>query len=253
MPALRKAHAREGVLAPTGVIAPIPIQVETQAFVGSLAMLFACVREGKVDLGEIPLYPICAAYCRHLLVARELNLDEAAVALSALSYLLERKAWGLLPTPVPEPMDEGPLEMPEPTVHEFFPAIEALREGQEERSRRFFRPSDSGPNPYEVPLEFGDIGIADLSRALESLLLRSDPDPYMLPAKSLPPLAEQMAKILLAFGEGWMSLMDLLPGPFSRMEAVWSFLSILELVRLGQCRVRLNRGEIRFARSVRGA
>ena len=80
------------VLSPTGVIAPPPIQVECPKFSGSLAMLFACVRDRKVELLDVPLFPICEAYFAYLMESDWANLDEAASALAALAYLLERKA-----------------------------------------------------------------------------------------------------------------------------------------------------------------
>ena len=75
------------VVLPTGIIAPPPIQVESPRFSGSLAMLFACVRERKVDLLDIPLFPICEAYFTYLMDSELADLDEAAAALAALSYL----------------------------------------------------------------------------------------------------------------------------------------------------------------------
>ncbi len=123
-----------------GVVAPPPIHVHSEAFNGSLAMLFNCVREHKVELLEVPLAPICEAYFEYLLTSPETSLDEAAAALVALAYLLERKAWLLLPGPDPEPEElETPLTPPEPSVFEFTSAIEALRVWHDERSRFFFR------------------------------------------------------------------------------------------------------------------
>jgi chromatin segregation and condensation protein Rec8/ScpA/Scc1 (kleisin family) len=217
-------------------------------FVGSLAMLFACVREGAVNLSEIPLYPLCSAYCRHLCETKELDLDEAAVALATLAYLLERKAWGLLPTPEPEPGADPEMEAIEPTVGEFAPAIHALQEGLEERSRRFFRSSEVDGEAFAVAWDIGDVGPGDLARALERLLQIADPDPMLIEPPGLPSLAEQMAKLLLLLTDKWQDLLAIVTGRVTRLEAVWTFLALLELVRLGQCRVRLFGEEVRFSR-----
>src|SRR5579862_9053880 len=91
-------------IAALGVVAPPPILVQTPTFDGSLGMLFQCVRDQKVDLMEVPLAPICEAYFLYLMQSADVQLDEAAAALIALAYLLERKAWGLLP--VFEPIEE---------------------------------------------------------------------------------------------------------------------------------------------------
>src|SRR5688572_16813706 len=95
-PTPSSAKAQEK-LSPLGIVAPPEIHVESPRFTGSLATLFACVRERKVDLLDVPLYPICDAYFSYLAGAPIENLDEAAAALAALAYLLERKAWALLP------------------------------------------------------------------------------------------------------------------------------------------------------------
>src|SRR5579872_2660477 len=134
-----KLLSAEPAVSPLGVVAPPPIHVQTATFDGSLATLFNCVREHKVELLEIPLAPICEAYFEYILTSPNTSLDEAAAALVALAYLLERKAWLLLPTPEPEPEELEALSPPEPTVYEFTAAIEALRVWHDERSNLFFR------------------------------------------------------------------------------------------------------------------
>jgi segregation and condensation protein A len=237
------------VVSATGVVAPAPIQVECPRFSGSLAMLFACVREKKVDLLDIPLFPICEAYFAYLIDSDLADLDEAAAALAALAYLLERKAWGLLPTPEPEPENDEPLDLVAPTVYEFDLAIETLRQYHLERSRLFFRPSESGPDPYEVPLVLGDVSAADLARAFEAVLRRAHPDPMDMPAKPRLSLSEQMALVLSVLSKHWRPLGALLEEPFTKAEVVYWFLALLELIRLGQAAVRLEGEEVEFARA----
>jgi len=244
-----KDHTLEAI-SPAGVIAPAPIQVESPKFSGSLAMLFACVRERKVDLLEIPLFPICEAYFQYLVESELADLDEAAAALAALSYLLERKAWALLPTPEPEPEEtEEAMELLAPTVYEFDLAIETLRRFHDERSRRYFRPAESGPDPYEVPLQLGSVTAADLARAFESLLRKANPDPMDMPAKPRRSLSEQMGVVLGALSKEFRNLEQLVPEPFTRTDVVFWFLALLELIRLGQAAVRLEEGIVEFARA----
>src|SRR5579885_2128383 len=107
------------VVAGLGLVAPPPIHIQTATFEGSLATLLRCVRDNKVHLLDVPLLPVCEAYFDYLVQTQLADLDEAAAALLALSYLLERKAWALLPNDEPEPEPEEPLELPEPTVAEF--------------------------------------------------------------------------------------------------------------------------------------
>ncbi len=236
-------------IAALGVVAPPPIQVQTPTFDGSLGLLFQCVRDHKVDLMDVPLAPICEAYFLYLLESPSVVLDEAAAALIALAYLLERKAWALLPVIEPEPELEEPVELPSPTVRQYDAAIEALQLWQEERSRSYFRSFESGPDPYEVPYSLKNVSAADLALAFERVLRRAKPDsvePLGAPRKSL---AEQMAIVLKRIAKEWLSLDVLVPEEVTRSEAVYWFLALLELVRLGQIGVRLNEGDVEFARA----
>ncbi len=239
--------ARERVTA-LGVVAPPPIQVTTPTFDGSLAQLFQCVRDRKIELRDVPLLPICEAYFAYLLSASLQHLDEAAAALTALAYLLERKAWLLLPVDEPEPEQENPLELPEPTVHEFDAAIEALERWRHERSHQFFRAAGIGPDPYEVPFELGDLALPDLAKAFERLLSKASPEPVNSLAKPRRSLADQMAQVLNALSNLPQTLDQLIPHPFTRTDAVLWFLALLELIRLGQVAVQVGEDDVLFSR-----
>lgn len=236
----------------SGLIAPPPIQVDSPKFQGTLAMLFACVRDRKIDLRDVPLFPICSAYYVYLVETDTVGLEEAAAALTALAYLLERKAWCLLPSAEPEPEMEEPAELPPPTVHEFQPAIEYLLAGHEARTRTFFRPVGLGPDPYEIPYTLGEATANDLARALAKLLERATPEVEILnkPRRSL---SEQMSVVLASLGRVSLPLEQLVPEPFTRQEAVWWFLALLELVRLGQATITVEGEDVLFGRALREA
>jgi segregation and condensation protein A len=240
---------KKGRVSALGVVAPPPIHVQTETFDGSLAMLFTCVRDHKVDLLDIPLFPICEAYFTYLLQAQVSDLDEAAAALSALAYLLERKAWLLLPVPDPEPEYEEAMDPPDPTSHEYKAAIEALSMWQEERDRLFFRSAEAGPDPYELPYTLSNVSPTDLALAFERLLKKAQPEPLEQLSKPRKSLAEQMEIVLQAIGEEWLTLEALVVEPFTRSDAVYWFLALLELIRLGQVRARLNEEDVEFARA----
>jgi len=238
---------RKDRISALGVIAPPPIHVQSPKFDGSLATLFVCVRDHKVDLLEVPLFPICEAYFEYLLHLPLKDLDEAAAALSALAYLLERKAWMLLPVPEPEPDFEEPMELVEPSSHEYQAAIQALQMWHEERSQLFFRAPEAGPDPYELPYTLANISIGDLARAFERVLRKAQPEPLTVikPRKSL---QEQMKLALLAITAEWKRLDELITQPYTRSDAVYWFLALLELIRLGQVCARVEGEEVLFSR-----
>jgi len=163
--------------------------------------------------------------------------------------LLERKAWLLLPVEDPEPEMAEMIELPTPTAHEYHIAMESLRMWHEERSQLFFRAPDSGPDAYELPLSLENVSSADLARALEKLLLRAKPElvrPLGKPRKSL---SDQMRIVLHALKDSWQSLEDMVEDPFTRLDAVYWFLALLELIRLGQATAKVDGEAVVFARS----
>ncbi len=244
------ASVRSDSVTALGIIAPPPIRVTTPTFDGSLANLFQCVRERRIELRDVPLLPICEAYFEYLLASPTIHLEEAAAALTALAYLLERKAWAiLLSWEQAEIGIEGALELPEPTVNEFDVAIEALVQWQQERSRQFFRTTGGGPDPYEVPYVLDEVALPDLARAFERLLARASPEPIESLARPRKSLAEGMAAVLLALSATPRRLEDLLRPPYTRSDAVLWFLALLELIRLGRVLVTTLDGEALFAQA----
>ena len=244
--ASRQTLERPERISALGVIAPPPIHVQTPTFDGSLGALFACVRERKIDLLDIPLFPICEAYFTYLITAQKQELDEAAAALAALAYLLERKAWLLLPVPDPEPEFEEHLELPDPTAHEYRIAIETLQTWHEERSHLFFRSPEAGPDPYELPYTLGDVSISDLARAFERLIRKAQPEPPEILAKPRKSLDEQMRVVLTVLSQEWQSLEGIIDPEFTRSDLVYWFLALLELMRLGQVVARILDGSVQF-------
>lgn len=240
-------------ISPLGVIAPPPIHVESPRFTGSLATLFLCVRDRKVDLLDVPLLPICEAYLIYLTQSAAADVDEAGAALAALAYLLERKAWALLPTEEPEPQNEDPIELPSSVAGDYEAAIAALQEFQLERESRFFRPMEGGTQAYEMPFDLGDITPADLARSFERVLRKAVADPPQMLGRPRRPLSEEMRLVLGRVTDSWQGFEALLPDSFTRTDAVYGFLAVLELVRLGQVAITLAGSEVQFSRARRGA
>lgn len=229
-----------------GSIVGMPaIAIECQAFSGSLAAMFVAVRRQKVDLLDVPLAPICGAYLEYLNTLEHADIDSLAAGVAVLAYLVERKAGVLLHRDDEEPdFDEG-LEEIEPYIESFAPIMSALYGREELGDHRFFRTSDGAP--YEVPYELASVQIDDLALALESLLKRAHPDPVPAMGRPKRSLADQMLVVLQALTKEWRTLDEVVVGEFSRTEAVWWFLALLELIRLRQVAVRTSNDRIQFA------
>ncbi len=232
-----------------GFVRAPDIEIACEAFTGTLGMLIQCARDRRVDLLGVPLGPICESYFRHLM-QDQADVDAAGAGAAALAYLLEKKAGLLLPRPEAdagedeEELDGGALE---PWVHLFGPAMEALKERHEERGRVFFRAPGGESARYELPIELGEAAASDLARVLAELLARAEPEPPEALSKPRRSLADQMTVVLQALTPEFRTLDRIVTGSFTRSEAVWWFLALLELIRLDQAQVRIEEGMVLFA------
>jgi segregation and condensation protein A len=243
----KKTEIAEKPIAALGIVAPAPIQVAFPKFSGSLGQLFACVREQKIDLLDVPLLPICEAYFQYLVAQDAPDLNESAAALAALAFLLERKAWRLLPIPETKPDEPEVLELAERSVHEYLEAISFLREGFERRSELFFRAPNQSLAGYELPIEIESLEVQALSNAFARMLERMRPPTMKSVARAGRMLADEMRSVLRRIQTDWEIFDALLPTTATREDAVYVFLSLLELMRLGQVVMRIVDAQVEFS------
>ncbi|HZH98879.1 MAG TPA: hypothetical protein VEX38_07900, partial [Fimbriimonadaceae bacterium] len=144
---------------------------------------------------------------------------------------------------------DGAKELLPPTAHEYQLAIEALQVWHEEREKVFFRPAEAGPDAYELPFELGNVSANDLARALERVLRRATAPSAPPVHKARRSLSDEMRRVIKSLSGEWVGLEVLLPSEFTREDAVYAFLAILELIRLGQARVQLGGEDVLFSRA----
>ncbi|GMV36121.1 MAG: hypothetical protein AMXMBFR61_06290 [Fimbriimonadales bacterium] len=198
------------------------------------------VRECRIELAGIPLAPICLEYVRYLEETGCSEIDKASAGMFGLAYLVERKAWGMIPEEE-EPEDLEPELSIEPTASIFAPAIEALAEAKERRELLFFRQHVAADGVYELPLDLSSVKTEDLVRALKRLLERAAEEPEGLPSGPRFSMAELTQRVLAAVtAESPVEFEKLLPEHYTRLDVVWHFLAVLESVRLGFCRVTVR-------------
>ncbi len=92
----------------------------------------------------------------------------------------------------------------------------------------------------------GDVTPADLARALERLLRKASPASVPL-TKARRSLSEQMVVVIRALSSTPRTLEDLIQAPFTREDAVYWFLAMLELIRLGQAHASIDGSDVLFA------
>lgn len=210
------------------------------------------MESGAVPPAEVPLQDIITA-----VRAGAPDLENASTAYALLARAIDLKARSLLPTPPPdpEPEPETPDEEAEAArlaervaaYQAFAEAAAALREFERRRQVRFGRPESAAarvapPSPDRAP-EPPDPAAA--AQALEKLLTvfaevweRSRPRTREV-VRERYTVAQAVGRLRqrLAASRG-MEFAQLFSEDADRLEVVVTFLALLELVRLGEVKVR---------------
>lgn len=225
------------------------LHIESPAFSGTLGVLILAVRENKVELKGVPLVALSRAYMDYLMAIGDTDVESAALALSALAYLVERKAAHILPRVEDEEEEDDEVisSFVLPTVEKFQPALAALIQRREERGQWFFRHGD--PGGYENVVAPTGVGPDALARAFAALMAKAEPDPPPILGRPRRSMAEQIQIVWKALPLIPQSLVEIVPPPFTRSEAVWWFLALLELIRLGQASVVMDGEDVRFGQA----
>jgi chromatin segregation and condensation protein Rec8/ScpA/Scc1 (kleisin family) len=194
-----------------------------------------------VDLLEVALSPVCEAYLAYLVSLPETNLDEAAAALAALAYLLERKAWMLIPVPEPEPDPYEEPELPHPGLDsDYNLAIEALHAWHAERADWFFRDGEAAVLAYELPYQLDHVSAQDLAREFSRVLQRAKPQETPILARPRRSIADELRRVSDRLSAEPTPLWQVLSYAETKSDCVFAFLAVLELVRLGQAKVQVS-------------
>jgi segregation and condensation protein A len=222
-----------------------PLTVEAESYEGTLERLISLVRECRIELAGIPLAPICDDYIGYLRDTGCVELDGAAAGMFGLAYLIERKAWGMMPEDE-EPEDPAELDPALPTAPLYGPAIDELNRFKEERDLLFFRGSIPRDSDFELPRDLSGVRLVDLAAAFRRILARAAPDAdEEFPIRRRVSLVELIKQIRAAIAMQGKVLFDhLLSEGYTRWDVVWTFLAILEMVRLGFCGVTVEEESI---------
>jgi segregation and condensation protein A len=213
-------------------------------FSGPLDLLLDLIRREEMDIRDINVARLAAAYLEELAGREFVDLDEAGEFLSLAARLVEIK--GRLLAPPDERPDPGEDEEegfdPRSGLVEalleyrrFKEAAERLGEMAAERARRFPRLL---PPPDLPPAPPGPADLAGLAAAFQAVLKRRLARPRgreLSLARREIPVADRIAQItsvLAALGRTRFSL--LLSSSPDRSEIAAFFIAVLEMIRLGR-------------------
>jgi segregation and condensation protein A len=215
------------------------LELDLDAFAGPFDLLLALVLKQELDLRDVDLAGIVAAFLERLAEREELDLEACGEFLVLIAALLELKARALFPDESAELPELEPEEAAEELARrlaEYRRAKEAaawLRERLAAEGDRFFR---LGPAPLaprvETPLAAQDPEA--LAAALR--LLAQEPPPVSLSHMALrfPPVSLFLERFRALLGRRSRFDFDTEVRELTRLEQASAFLALLELRRAGE-------------------
>jgi segregation and condensation protein A len=231
------------------------LSVHLEAFDGPLDLLLHLIDKNKVSIYDIPIADITDQYLEYLDSMRQADLDIMSEFLVMAATLLDIKSRMLLPQ---EKNEEGEEVDPRSELverlleYKMYRSIsEELADLQKEAAPLYYHDPDipSEVRTYEEPVDIDELldglTLKDLGRVFESVLRqkenRVDPirSKFGKIEKEEVSLEDKMQELsVYAKSHRKFSFRQLLSGQSSRIQVIVTFLSILELMKTGQIRIR---------------
>ena len=221
------------------------LQVGT--FEGPLDLLLHLVRQGRMDIFDLPVAALCDRYLGYLNALESLDRSVAGEFLVMAATLLEIKSRLLLPAPPPaDPPETAAPEDPRAALvrqlldYSRYQALsETLRNAEAETRNLYFRDRAALSGDYRVPPKFGELSADALLRTLEKMLEGVGAGERQITSvrRQKITLRMKMREVLTAAtraGSDGITVESLLPAPpFVLLDIVLLFLALLELLKNG--------------------
>jgi segregation and condensation protein A len=215
------------------------LDVKTPVFEGPLELLLALVEKEELDIFQVPLANVTDAYLVELAGREVADPNEMAEFLWMASRLLLLKSIRLLPGEPPTDEETDLLGWEEEVRQrlEEYRAYKQMAEGLMERAEQesFSFPPPARPVEaagQEEPLEVGLLVVA-----FNSVLARIPPRPLVVTGRTWT-LEEKLDLITHRLRKGPIELLELILESEDRLEAVVTFVAVLELLRRSLISVR---------------
>lgn len=210
-------------------------QVHLEVFEGPLDLLLFLIRKKKIDIQDIPIAAITKEYLQYLNQKEKINLNREAEFLFMAALLIYIKSQLLLPRP--QPQEEGE-DLRQPLVdqlleHQKIKAICSILREREEEQLQLWKRTTFLPFPEDYEPSLVDVSLFDLAEAFFSLMKRKEKENFkIIPQKNIT-LEKKMDEILAILNERKvLDFLDYFNIQETLEEAVLSFFSLLELIRL---------------------
>jgi segregation and condensation protein A len=215
------------------------LSVSTPVFEGPLELLLALVEREEVDVFKVSLAKVTDAYLAELASREVPDPQEMAEFLWMAARLLLLKSIRLLPGENPTE-EETELLGWEDEVRQRLEEYRAYKEVAGELLERAQQESFAFPPPAR-PVEAGGqeqpLDVDALVAAFNSVLSRIPPRPLVVHGRTWT-LEEKLDLISGRLRDGPIELVELILESEDRLEAVVTFVAVLELIRRSLVRVR---------------
>jgi segregation and condensation protein A len=221
-----------------------PLTVRVEEFEGPLDLLLHLCRTNEVDLSRLPIRTITDRYLAQLEAMEFQDLETAGAFLVMAATLVYLKSKLLLPEPEAEELLDDESEQLRLELEERLRAYAAIKETGSWLAEReaaqallFGRTGSELPHPDEIPLE--DLSVHLIERGYRKLLEVASAKRDREVEPEPPSVLERMSRLLELLRHTWSLLFSTIIGRAPiRTEVVVTLLALLELVRLGQVKVR---------------
>jgi len=219
-------------------------EVKLEVFQGPLDLLLYLSRKNEIDIADIPIALITRQYLEHLEMMKSLNLDLAGEYLVLAATLIHIKSRMLLPEENEGEAVEGEGEDPRQELVAQLREYQAFKEAalalerrpllERDVFKRGARIEDAVAAGGAVEEEEMEMDLFDLVAAFQRLLARLGPSGPMTVNRELLSLKRCMETIMDNLRQrGGMAFDDLFPDGRDRRKVIYTFLALLELVKMG--------------------
>ena len=238
-------------------------EIKLDIFEGPLDLLLYLIRKNEIDIYNIPIALITEQYLEYLDMMRSLNLDLAGEYLVLAATLIHIKSRLLLP-PVEDEEDGGEGQDPRADLVRQLLEYQAFKEAALSLEARPLLDRDvfSRGAPAEDPagVEDGDelmieVGVFELVEAFRSIIAGLDKSDDLVIDTERMSLTDRINEIMERLSEKkQLTFSELLGERTDRKRIVYTFLAILELMKLRMIRAYQAGpfGTIRLSLAVEG-
>jgi segregation and condensation protein A len=218
------------------------INIKIPAFEGPFDLLLHLIRENKLDIYDIPISVITSQYLEYIEIMKELNLEIAGDFLVMAATLIQIKSRMLLPPDeeaVAEEQEDPRLDLVQRLLdyQKYKEAASDLRTKEEEWMKVFHKEPLAEEGEEEGELYLFDLSLFDLLDAFKKILDKAPPEIVSITRETLT-VKDKISMIMeILEGKEAVRFEDLFRDGISRVQLIVTFVSLLEIIRLGLARV----------------